>query len=405
MHQVARRWPSILTLLAFAWWVRAALTTGKPLDYHLDAAPAIDALARLDLGAFLHSTALMGPVSLIVRAPFAALAGGDDLLAYRLGALPCLAAMAVLLYVLLRRIQAGGHPAFAGVAIAALFAIDPFVGAALTRGHPEDILGGALCVLAVLAAGAGRPWAATVVLGLALTTKQWAIVAIIPTLLAAPARRWTIALGAGGIATALTAPFLLASASRFSESAKALSTVNSWIAPPNVWWPLAQRTSHQAFDGVGMRTVYDYSLPSVLNPVPHALIVIVAVALGAALWVRIPRPSLDQALGLLALVFLLRCALDPWNNIYYHVPFLLALFARDAVAVPRRPLAAAIGLAFVWLTFARVWPASQGRPDVVFAFYAAWTAAFAAWLAVSVFAPGCLPVLGARRGALALSPR
>jgi hypothetical protein len=153
-----------------------------------------------------------------------------------------------------------------------------------------------------------------------------------------------------------------------------------------------------------MRTVYDYSLPSWLNPIPHALIVIVAVALGVALWVRLPRPSLDQALGLLALVLLLRCTLDPWNNLYYHVPFLLALFARDAVAAPRRPLAAALGLAFVWLTFKRVWPASQSRPDVVFAFYVLWSTVFAGWLAVSVFAPGRLPVLGARRQAkLALS--
>ena len=89
--------------------MRAALTAGTPLDYHLDAAPGIDALARLDLGGFLRAAPLMGPVSLVVRAPFAALAGGDQLLAYRLGALPCLAAMAVLLYVLLRR-DARGRP-------------------------------------------------------------------------------------------------------------------------------------------------------------------------------------------------------------------------------------------------------------------------------------------------------
>jgi hypothetical protein len=402
---VARRWPSILTLLAFAWWTRTALITGKPLDYHFDAAPPIDALARLDISGFFQAAPLMGPVSLVVRAPFAAMAGGDQLLAYRLGALPCLAAMAVLLYVLLRRMQSAGHPALAGAAIAGLFAIDPLVGGALTWGHPEEILGGALCILAILAAGAGRTWTAAIVLGLAVTTKQWAVVAIVPTLLAAPAGRRAIALGAGGLAAAFTAPLLLISSSSVGQTAKAIGSVQSWIAPPNVWWPLAQRSSHQAFDGVAMRTVYDYALPSVLNPVPHALIVIVAVALGVALWVRAPRPSLDQVLGLLALVFLLRCMLDPWNNLYYHVPFLLALFARDAVAAPRRPLAAAFGLAFVWLTFKRVWPAAQERPDLVFAFYVAWSTVFAGWLAVSVFAPARLPVLGARRASLALSPR
>ena len=402
---MARRWPSIFALLAFAWWARAALSIGTPLDYNVDAAPSIDALARLDIGGFFQTAPLMGPVSIVVRAPFAALAGGDQLLAYRFGALPCLAAMGVLLYVLLRRMQAAGHPALGGAAIAALFAVNPFVVDALGWGHPEEILGGSLCVLAILAAGAGRTWTAAIVLGLAVTTKQWAVIAIVPTLLAAPAGRRTIALGAGGLATALTVPLFLVSASSLSQTAKAIGSVQSWVAPPNVWWPLAHSSSHQAFDGVAMRTLHDYTLPSVLNPVPHALIVIVAVALGVALWMRRPRPSLDQVLGLLALVFLLRCLLDPWNNLYYHVPFLLALFARDAVAAPRRPLAAAFGLAFVWLTFKRVWPASQGEPDLVFAFYVSWTTVFAGWLAVSVFAPARLPVLGARHGALALSPR
>ena len=32
---------------------------------------------------------------------------------------------------------------------------------------------------------------------------------------------------------------------------------------------------------------------------------------------------------LLALVLLLRCALDPWNNLYYRLPFLLALMAYE----------------------------------------------------------------------------
>ena len=385
---MSRRWPLLLTAVAAVVWVRAALGTGRPLDYRLDAAPGIDALARLDVAAFLHSGALMGPLSLVLRAPFAAPAGGDQLWAYRLGALPCVLSMAVLLYVLLRRMQRGGHPAAAGLLIAALFALDPLVGRALTWGHPEEILGAVLCALAVLAAADGAPARAAVALGLALATKQWAIVAILPVLLAAPAHRRAIAVGAGALAAALTAPFVLASASAVVHTTQAMASVQSWVAPPNVWWPLAGRSSHQVFDGVATVSVYDYALPSSLNHVPHPLIVVVGLALGALLWRRRPTVTADQALGLLALVMLVRCALDPWNNVYYHVPFVLALLARDAVARPSRPLLSGAGLGFVWLVFVRVWPAVHGQPDLVFGLYVAGAAALAAALAMTVFAPG-----------------
>ena len=45
---------------------------------------------------------------------------------------------------------------------------------------------------------------------------------------------------------------------------------------------------------------------------------------------RSPAAALPDALLLLALVFLARAALDPWNNVYYHVPFLFALIAYEA---------------------------------------------------------------------------
>ena len=39
------------------------------------------------------------------------------------------------------------------------------------------------------------------------------------------------------------------------------------------------------------------------------------------------RARRDDALALLALALLLRCALDPWNLVYYHLPCALALVA------------------------------------------------------------------------------
>jgi hypothetical protein len=55
-------------------------------------------------------------------------------------------------------------------------------------GPPEEVVGGALCVAALLAALHDRPWPAGVLLGLAVGNKAWAVLAIGPVALALPRR-------------------------------------------------------------------------------------------------------------------------------------------------------------------------------------------------------------------------
>ena len=43
-----------------------------------------------------------------------------------------------------------------------------------------------------------------------------------------------------------------------------------------------------------------------------------------------PERNRDDVLGVLALAFLLRCMLDPWNLVYYHLPLVVALAAWEA---------------------------------------------------------------------------
>ncbi len=74
----------------------------------------------------------------------------------------------------------------------------------------------------------------------------------------------------------------------------------------------------------------------------HALIVLAACGC-AALWRVRARNFVDpdrtqEGLWLLALVLLVRAAFDPWDNPYYHLPFLLALMAVDRQRVPLLPL-------------------------------------------------------------------
>ena len=90
-----------------------------------------------------------------------------------------------------------------------LVAINPITLDALHMGHPEEVLGGALALLAVVWAARARSMLAAVALGLAIGTKQWALLAVLPALLVAPAdsrRRIAAVAAAIGIVLALSAP-------------------------------------------------------------------------------------------------------------------------------------------------------------------------------------------------------
>jgi hypothetical protein len=82
----------------------------------------------------------------------------------------------------------------------------------------------------------------------------------------------------------------------------------------------------------------------------------------------------NRALPLLALVMLLRCALDPLDNGYYHVPFFLALLAADGLS--GRFYATAV--ACVFLQFPTTVQPSAGALN---AFYISWAIPFAIYLA------------------------
>ena len=130
--------------------------------------------------------------------------------------------------------------------------------------------------------------------------------------------------------------------------------------------------------------------PEWLSPLTHPLIAFLVVPL-SLLWARVrgaaPRVDGEQLLALLALLLLARCILDPWNNVYYALPFLLALLAWEALGHPERPPIVALAASVaVWVTFeeAPVWLS----PDLQSAFYLAWSLPLLGWLAREAFAPG-----------------
>jgi hypothetical protein len=88
---------------------------------------------------------------------------------------------------------------------------------------------------------------------------------------------------------------------------------------------------------------------------------------------------------------LLRCVLDPWNNDYYHAPFLLALLAWEATARggwPRLTLFAGTALALTFPASAVTFTELSAGGGVLAVTYLAWSVPLAAWLFVTLLAPG-----------------
>lgn len=112
-----------------------------------------------------------------------------------LGAILSMFAVAVLALVLAGRMRGRGQPRAAYVTAAFLCVVNPFTWEALHTGHPEELLGGALCVGAVLAARRGRKAGALVLLAaaLALAATGWEVFAPVTVLVAIPlAALWWI---------------------------------------------------------------------------------------------------------------------------------------------------------------------------------------------------------------------
>jgi hypothetical protein len=377
---------SLATLAVLALSVRAGAAMESGLDYFADAGPAIDALARGDWSGFVANQPLMGSFSLLLRAPFVipVFDGSIDAV-YLAGAIPCLLATVVLGLTLSRLAADRGQPPSVQGLVAGLAVVNPLTFRALHWGHPEELLAGALCVGAVMAALRGRSALAGVLLGLALATKQWAVLAVLPVLLAAPGGRVPLLAVAGALLASLTVPLALAHSESFgsvAEAAAGQSSGGASTTPWSVWWPLADLTS--------LGPAERWMAPSWVSTVSHPLIVLVALPLSALLWRRRDRRA-DDALLLLALLLLLRCMLDNWDNDYYHLPFLLSLLAWESARRPGVPaltlgVTVLLGLSF-WPEQTRVFADSATDAPVLFAFYMAWALPLAFALAALLYRP------------------
>ena len=339
---------AVAASVAMTWgWSWAVLAN----DYSQEAAGPLTALLHGHLQTFFSTAPSYGP-SLLLRAPFAlvgSLAGGGPLLIYRLAALPCLLALAGLGVWLAHTLRRMGGSLPAATLVVALCAANPITYRILALGHPEELLGAALGTAAVLVAIRGRAWWAGLLLGLAIANKQWALLAIGPVLLALPSGRWRALILAGAIAAGMEAPLLLSSPTVTAGTSRiVVSDTGGIFHPQQIFWFLGPRI-HWLPSMAQALSRETREAPAWLGGRAHLLIVWLGLpATLIALWRRVRR---EDALLLLAMLMLLRCWLDPWDVVYYPLPFIVALGAWEATVARRAPVLAIVATAATWLDF------------------------------------------------------
>jgi hypothetical protein len=357
-----------------------------------DAGPSIEALSHGDLREFFAEQPPMGSFSLLLRTPPAVasnLADGNDLVVYRSGVFICVLAAGLLAVFLAMSMIRRGRPWTIWALVAAAIVVNPLTYQAAYWGHPEEVLAAALTVGAVIASGRRRWVLGGLMLGAALATKQWAALAVVPALIAAPAgTRVRLALTAAALAAALTVPMLAADPDRFQAAQEMVSSASSYthtVTATNLWWPFASRSTDEGIDGFGQTTtITQYSLPDDVGRVLHLGVIAVALALSLLYARRRGRGNPDDVLQLIALLFLLRCVLDPLTFSYHHVPFLIALISFEALRRPV-PVLSAVAIGALLLMNEVVVPLAE--PVLINVAYLAWTIPLAGVMALSLFAP------------------
>jgi hypothetical protein len=387
-----------LGLYGFAW-----------NDYDTEARPSFEALLHGHVLEFLRLAPAYGG-SLIERAPFAflpSLWGGGELAVYRMVALPCLLASAALGVYLVAQMRSKGRPVWARAVALGVCVANPITLRALELGHPEELLGACLCVAAVVLSSRNRPLWAGLLLGLAIANKEWALLLTGPVLLALPrqpgesrARALILCLATAGAVTAsLTLPILLAGSASFVAGARTVASPTTTIFQPmQVFWFLGHHSANA--EHLLGAAKHDFRLaPAWIGRVSHPLVIAVTIPLTWLAWrVRATRersrpggegPGASarrrtDALLLLSLLLLLRFMLDTWDNVYYPLPFILAVLAWETDALPNPPVIALAVTVLVWLN---VWLSTRVSADAQAVFFLVWSLPLAASLGALLYLP------------------
>ena len=310
-------------------------------DWDYEARPSVDALLAGHPGRFLRLAPAYGG-SLVLRAPAFELTHlwhGGGVAVYRAGAVPALLAAVALGVYLAGDLRRRGATRIVQLTAIVLCVANPLSIITVQQGHPEDLLGGVLCAAAVLAARREHAVLSGVLAGLATANEPWGVLAAGPVLIALSQHRLRALLAMGLAGGAILAPLVLVGAGGYVAQSRAVGLGTGTIFSPwQLWWFLEPvRAVHPWISRLG------HTLPlAIMGPI----------VVGYALRTRhAPATRRDGAMLVLALLLLLRCVLDPWDTVYYPLPFLLGLIAWETSVTERVPLVALLACSVTWCLF------------------------------------------------------
>ena len=185
---------------------------------------------------------------------------------------------------------------------------------------------------------------------------------------------------------------MLGGGQSIGRAAASAHDAGSIFLPCQIWWFFGS-SGHVVMGLTGPKPDFR-AAPGWIESIAHPIVILAGLALSAAWW-RLRRRGADRrdALGLLALVMLARCILDPWNVVYYELPFVIALLCWE-VELRRPPIGALVATLLTWTTFEIV--IRYTTPDGQSAFFLLWALPAFAALALRLYAPARFTALPRR---------
>jgi hypothetical protein len=361
-------------------------------DWGVQVGNVVSLLMQGEVSRFVEEAPATYLPSLTLRSPLfllAALFGGNEDDAFFVAKGFALLLLAGLAAWLMTHARARGADWKVLLLIAFLVAGSPIALQSLQYGHAEDLMAAFLSIAGVLAASRGRLTTAGVVLALAFVLKQWPILAWLPALAVAPRRPWQILATAVPVAALFFVPLLF----REAGGNPILSTEAGSVWRSHQWfWPLGVENPN-----FGPKSPWPKQSPDWFVPIPRLLIVGLSVPLTALWYRRFKRGDAHRhdVLLLLAVLFLGRVVLEPWNIDYYHLPLVLTLATWEVLRgrVPILSLLATAGTYFSFTT----WLEFQVYGHATYVMYASWTVPLAVVLVRRLLFPGLTIALPAGR--------
>jgi hypothetical protein len=182
------------------------------------------------------------------------------------------------------------------------------------------------------------------------------------------------------VATLLIVPMLAGDPTRFIHQNLSAGVAGAGVTQTNVWWPFHFQSGLDLSTGAG-----SYSIPSWMGQLSHPLVLGLGLGLSIVYWRRHLARHPYDALGLLALLFLLRCLLDPLTISYHHVPFLFALAVWEGLRRRGLPIVSLWSAVALWFVAHVVAP--SGNLNALNLAYLAWALPTAGYMAGVCFAP------------------